>query len=146
MFGLFNKRMKKAQQNLKKVENRDLMEAIVGGCLLIAAADGEIEKEETDKLDQLLRSNPRLQGFGNEISQTIQRFRDQLDAGFQVGRLHILRELQDIADDRAHAEEVLVNMITIAGADGEFEDDEVAVIKEVAGTLGLNASDYGLPA
>lgn len=146
MFGLFNKRMKKAQQNLKKVENRDLMEAIVGGCLLIAAADGEIEQEETAKLDQLLRSNHRLQGFGNEISQTIQRFKDQLDAGFQVGRLQIMREIHDIADDREHAEEVLVNMITIAGADGEFEPEEIAVIKEVAGQLGLNPTDYGLPA
>lgn len=146
MFGLFNKRMKKAQASLKKVENRDLMEAITGGCLLIAAADGEIEQEETSKLDQLLRSNPRLQGFGNEISQTIQRFKDQLDAGFQVGRLSILREIEDIANDREHAEEVLVNMITIAGADGEFEDEEVVVIKEVAGKLGLNPADYGLPA
>ncbi|SEN67514.1 tellurite resistance TerB family protein, partial [Halomonas caseinilytica] len=136
MFGkLFNKRMKQAQQNLKNVENRDLMEAIVGGCLLIAAADGEIEQEETDKLDQLLRSNQRLQGFGGEITQTIQRFRDQLEAGFQVGRLQILREIGDIASDREHAEEVLVNMITIAGSDGEFEDEEVVVIKEVAGKL-----------
>ncbi|SEN66576.1 tellurite resistance TerB family protein, partial [Halomonas caseinilytica] len=139
MFGkMFNKRMKQAQQNLKNVENRDLMEAIVGGCLLIAAADGEIEQEETDKLDQLLRSNQRLQGFGGEITQTIQRFRDQLEAGFQVGRLQILREIGDIASDREHAEEVLVNMITIAGSDGEFEDEEVVVIKEVAGKLGLN--------
>ncbi|WP_064702640.1 tellurite resistance TerB family protein [Halomonas caseinilytica] len=147
MFGkMFNKRMKQAQQNLKNVENRDLMEAIVGGCLLIAAADGEIEQEETDKLDQLLRSNQRLQGFGGEITQTIQRFRDQLEAGFQVGRLQILREIGDIASDREHAEEVLVNMITIAGSDGEFEDEEVVVIKEVAGKLGLNPTDYGLPA
>lgn len=147
MFGkLFSKRMKTAQQNLKNVENRDLMQAIVGGCLLIAAADGEIEKEETDKLDQLLRSNQRLQGFGGEITQTIQRFTDQLQAGFQVGRLQIMREIGDIADDRDHAEEVLVNMITIAGADGEFEKEEVVVIKEVAGKLGLNPADYGLPA
>jgi tellurite resistance protein TerB len=58
MFGMFKKKTAAVKVELKKVENRDLMEAIVGGCLLVAAADGEIEKEETAKLDQLLRSIP----------------------------------------------------------------------------------------
>lgn len=97
-------------------------------------------------MDQLLRSNTRLQGFGAEISQTIQWFTDQLEAGFQVGRLSIMREIADVADDREHAEEMLVNMITIAGSDGELENEEMVVTKEVAGKLGLNPADYGLPA
>ena len=67
---LFGKKVAAAKVELKKVENRDLMEAIVGGCLLVSAADGEIEKEETSKLDQLIRSNPRLAHFGNEITST----------------------------------------------------------------------------
>ncbi|MDA7135188.1 hypothetical protein PJ021_17315 [Escherichia coli] len=53
MFGkLFGKKVASAKVELKKVENRDLMEAIIGGCLLVSAADGEIEKEETAKLDR----------------------------------------------------------------------------------------------
>lgn len=78
MFGkLFGKKVASAKVELKKVENRDLMEAIIGGCLLVSAADGEIEKEETAKLDQLVRSNPRLSHFGNEITATITRFTEQ---------------------------------------------------------------------
>ena len=75
------------------------MEAIIGGCLLVSAADGEIEKEETAKLDQLVRSNPRLSHFGNEITATITRFTEQLEAGFRVGRMNILREIEDIKND-----------------------------------------------
>ncbi|EFH7454457.1 tellurite resistance protein, partial [Escherichia coli] len=104
MFGkLFGKKVASAKVELKKVENRDLMEAIIGGCLLVSAADGEIEKEETAKLDQLVRSNPRLSHFGNEITATITRFTEQLEAGFRVGRMNILREIEDIKNDPKEA-------------------------------------------
>ncbi|ATO31557.1 tellurite resistance TerB family protein [Dickeya dianthicola] len=138
----FGKKVAAAKVELKKVENRDLMEAIIGGCLLVAAADGEIEKEETDKLDQLLRSNPQLSHFGNEITQVIGRFTEQLQAGFRVGRLNILRELDDVKNTAKDAEEVFVNMLTIAEADGEIEPAEQKVLEEVGRRLGLRIEDY----
>ncbi|MBN3082693.1 tellurite resistance TerB family protein [Pectobacterium polaris] len=138
----FGKKVAAAKVELKKVENRDLMEAIVGGCLLVAAADGEIEKKETDKLDQLLRSNPQLGHYGNEITQTISRFTEQLQAGFRVGRMNILREIDDIKNTLKDAEEVFVNMLTIAEADGEIEPEEQKVLEEVGRRLGLRIEDY----
>ncbi|MEW7360906.1 tellurite resistance TerB family protein [Escherichia coli] len=138
MFGkFFGKKVASAKVELKRVENRDLMEAIIGGCLLVSAADGEIEKEETAKLDQLVRSNPRLSHFGNEITATITRFTEQLEAGFRVGRMNILREIEDIKNDPKEAEEVFVNMLTIAEADGEIEPAEHKVLEEVGRRLGL---------
>lgn len=140
MFG-FRKKAAAARAELKKVENRDLMQAIVGGCLLVAAADGEIEQSETDKLDQLLRSNANLAHFGSEITQTITRFSEQLRAGFRVGKMNILRELDDIKNTPKDAEEVFVNMITIAEADGKISDDERKVLDEVGRRLGLRVED-----
>ena len=139
---LFGKKVAEAKVELKKVENRDLMEAIVGGCLLVSAADGEIEKEETSKLDQLIRSNPRLAHFGNEITSTINRYTEQLEAGFRVGRMNILREIDDIKNDPKEAEEVFVNMLTIAEADGQIEPEEQKVLEEVGRRLGLRVEDY----
>ncbi|EHK6275131.1 tellurite resistance TerB family protein [Escherichia coli] len=141
MFGMFKKKTAAVKVELKKVENRDLMEAIVGGCLLVAA-DGEIEKEETAKLDQLLRSNPRLSHYGNEITALITRFTEQLEAGFRVGRMNILREIEDIKNDPKEAEEVFVNMLTIAESDGEIEPEEQKVLEEVGRRLGLRVEDY----
>ena len=139
---LFGKKAAAVKVELKKVENRDLMEAIVGGCLLVSAADGEIEKEETSKLDQLIRSNQRLAHFGNEITSTITRYTEQLEAGFRVGRMNILREIDDIKNDPKEAEEVFVNMLTIAEADGEIEPEEQKVLEEVGRRLGLRIEDY----
>lgn len=146
MFKLFKKQAAAAKQEVKKIENRDLMEAIVGGCLLVAAADGEIEKEETETLEKLLSSNKALEGFGNEIGQTMNRFEKQLDAGFRIGKMKILREIRDIAKDPQDAEEVFINMITIAESDGEVEPEEVAILAEVGKELGLSLRDYGIEA
>lgn len=143
MFGkLFGKKVKNAKVELKKLENRDLMEAVVGGCLLVAAADGEIEQSEIQKLDQLLRSNSNLQHFGAEITATINRFTEQLNAGFRVGRLNIMREIADIQGNPEDKETVFVNMLTIAEADGEIEEAEMKVLEEVGRVLGLRVQDY----
>jgi len=139
---LFGKKAAAARQELKKIENRDLMEAIVGGCLLVAAADGSIEQPELDKLDKLLRSNANLSHFGPEITQTITRFKEQLEAGFRVGKNKILEEMHDIKNNQKEAVEVFVNMITLAEADGDIAPEEKKVLEEVGRLLGLRYEDY----
>ena len=145
MFGkLFGKKVGNAQAEMKKVVNRDLMQAIIGGGLLVAAADGQIEDSEVSKLDELIRSNPALSHFGSEITDTINRFTAQLKANFQVGRLAIKRELADVKNVQADAEEAFVNMIAIAQADGEIEPAEMKVLQEIGLHFGLRPSDYGV--
>lgn len=149
MFGLkklFGKQVGNAQAEMKKVVNRDLMQAIVGGGLLVAAADGQIEDSEVQKLDELIRSNPNLGHFGSEITDTINRFTAQLKANFQVGRLAIKRELADVKNVPADAEEAFVNMIAIAQADGEIEPAELVVLKEIGMHFGLRLTDFGIDA
>jgi tellurite resistance protein TerB len=138
MFGnLFNK--------AKKVQNKNVMEAIVAGALLTAAADGTIERSETDKLTKLLQANDLLEAFrGREITKTITRFENILDADFGIGKKKMLDEISDIADNDDHAQEVLLTMLAIAKADGEIEPEEHTVIMEVCRTLRLDPKEYGL--
>lgn len=138
MFGnLFNK--------AKKVQNRNVMEAIVAGALLTAAADGTIERSETDKLTKLLQANDLLEAFrGRELTKTISRYENILDADFGIGKKKMLDEIADIADNDDHAQEVLLTMLAIAKADGEIEDEERVVIMEVCRALRLDPKEYGL--
>lgn len=124
-------------RSAKKVENRDLMEAIIGGNLLIAAADGEIEKEETSKVERLVRSNDNLKHFGSEIPKAIQKFTDWLESDFDLGRARIIKEIQQVAHNDNHVQEVMLNMLAIAKADGEIEPGEQRVIEEIARELGF---------
>lgn len=129
----------------KKVQNKNIMEAIVAGALLVAAADGTIERSELDKLNKLLQANDLLEAFrGRELSKTITRFENILDADFGVGKKKMLDEIADIADNDDHAEEVLLTMLAISKADGEIEPEEKAVILEVCKVLRLDPKEYGL--
>lgn len=146
VMGFFGRALGKKAGNalaeMKKIENKDLMEAIVGGCLLVAAADGNISDEEVLKLDELIRSNPSLTHFGSEISHTMNRFTAQLKANFMVGRVHIKRELADIKNNKQDAEEVFVNMIAMAQAQEPIEKAEMELLKEMGREFGLRPEDY----
>ena len=130
------------RSEVKKLENRDLMEAVIGGCLLIVFADGEAEDTELKKLDGLVRSNKSLEHFGVELTDTINRFTQRLQAGYRVARNDIMREIEQCKGNRQEAEDILLNMIEIAFADGECEPQEQKELETVAERLGLRLSDY----
>lgn len=143
MFGkLFGKKASAAKAEIKKFENRDLMEATVGGCLLVAFADGECEDAEIKTIESLLRTNKALEGFGHELTDTVNRFTVRLKAGYRVARVEILREIEEVKGNRQEAEDVLVTMLTIAEADGEIEEAEQKELSTVADRLGLRIADY----
>lgn len=132
-------------KSAKKVQNQNALEAIVAASMLVAAADGEIEKKETDKLDKLLTNNDSLSAFKpSEIRKIIDRYSGILEADFRVGKLKLLKEIGDISDNPDTSEEVFVNALAIAESDGEIEAKELDVLKEIGRTLGINLSNYEL--
>lgn len=141
MFG-FGKKVNAVKADLKKLENRDLLEAIVGGCLLVAAADGDIEESEVKKIDSLLRTNKNLAHFGSEITELVNRFSERLQSGYRVARAEIMDEIADVKGDEKQKRDVLLNMLTIAEADGEIEPAEQKELDAVAQSLGLRLADY----
>ena len=144
--GFFSKKLFGAKATVKKLENRDLMQAIVGGCLLVAAADGEISKNESAQVDLQIRANKNLEHFGSEITNTVNLFTEQLQAGFRLGRMNIMREIADIKNNPLDAEEVFVNMLTVAEGDGSISPEEMKVLSEIGTQLGLRVKDFGIEA
>ena len=143
MFGkLFGKKVTVAKENLKRLENRDLMEAMVGGCLLIAFADGDCEEAELLKMDVVLRTSKSLEGYGSELTDTINRFVARLKAGYIIGRAEILREINDVKGSQTEKEDVLLAMLTVAMSDGQIEPEEQKELTQVAQRLGLRIEDY----
>ena len=143
MFGkLFGKKVTVAKENLKRLENRDLMEAMVGGCLLIAFADGDCEEAEMLKMDEVLRTSKSLEGYGSELTDTINRFTARLKAGYIIGRAEILREINDVKGSQTEKEDVLQAMLTVAMSDGQIEPEEQKELTQVAQRLGLRIEDY----
>ncbi|MOA47900.1 hypothetical protein D3C78_1705780 [compost metagenome] len=60
--------------------------------------------------------------------------------------MNILREIREVANNPSDAEEVFVNMLTVAEGDGTISEAELKVLAEIGNTLGLRLKDFGIDA
>jgi len=115
---------------------------VVYGSIYVAAADGELEETELSKIETILSNNPALQGFGAELSNTIDRAKTDFKSGTRILRQNAEKELGDLAHSPAEALTVLNVMLTVAEADGEIEPAELTALERSAKLLGLNLKDH----
>lgn len=142
MFGIFKKKAAAAKITLHKVENKDLMEAIVAGAILVAYADGDCSNEELAKLQAVIETNDNLKHFGSAIGQTIDKYSEMYEASKRMAKVKLMKELEDIQADETQKIEAFIIAVDIADADGEIDDEEMAVLKEIGKLLGLNPDNY----
>ena len=140
-FGL-GKKKNELRAAVAKMENKDLMQAVVYGSIYVAAADGELEEAELDKVEIILNNTPQLQGYGAELSNLMDRAKTDFKAGMRILRQNAEQELTDLQHSPKEAATVLNIMLTIAEADGEIEEAEMKALERSAKFLGLNLKDY----
>jgi len=143
--GFFSNKIKSVIKTGQQVQKRNVLEAIIAAALLVAASDGDIDKGEVNVLKELLANNDALKAFKRkEIDDIVERYTNILIAGFRVGKVKLLREIEDVANDDNDAEEVFATAITIAEADGDISEKELGVLREIGTKLSQRLSDFGL--
>lgn len=138
----FGKKAAQARAAMGKMENRDLLQAIVYGAIYVGAADGELEPAELDKIEVILGNTPQLQGYGAELSNLMDRAKTDFKAGMRILRQNAEKELGDLQHSPSEALTVLNIMLTVAEADGEIEPAETVAMERAAKLLGLNLKDH----
>ncbi|HDZ53429.1 hypothetical protein LCGC14_0043740 [marine sediment metagenome] len=140
-----NKTRVRLAAEASKFKNRSFMEAVVSGCALVAAADGDISADEKQKMAGFIQRADELKHF--EMRQVIEVFNKaagdfEFDAA--IGKASALQTIGKIKgkDDQAR---LLVRVIcAIGAADGDFDAAEQAVVREICVDLGLNPADFDL--
>lgn len=128
-----------------KFKNRSFMEAVVSGCALVAAADGDISSEEKQKMAGFIQRAEELKHF--DMSKVIEVFNKSVgDFEFDasIGKASALQTIGKIKgnDDQAR---LLVRVIcAIGAADGDFDKGEQDVAREICVELGLNPGEFDL--
>ncbi|MFK7893177.1 MAG: tellurite resistance TerB family protein [Granulosicoccus sp.] len=128
-----------------KFKNRAFMEAVVNGCALVAAADGNIESSEKQKMAGFIERAEELKHF--EMSQVIEVFQKaasdfEFDHG--IGKASALKVIAKIKGNEEQARLLIRVVCAIGAADGDFDTDEKAMVGEIARELGLNPADFDL--
>ncbi|TRV75187.1 TerB family tellurite resistance protein [Streptomyces sp. 130] len=130
------------KNDLKSGAFRD---AAMAMCALVAAADGSIDPSERQKVAQLIMSNEVLQNFpAEDLQRRFEANCDKLTADFGFGKVSVLQEVAKAKKKPAEARAVIQIGIIIGGADGDFDKDEQAVVREACFALGLPPHEFDL--
>ena len=128
--------------SVKRFKNKDFLDAVVAGCALVAAADGNIDNSEKEKMIGFIQRSEELKVF--ETDQVIMRFNHFVDGfGFShnVGAEEAYRAIAKVKDKEA-ARILIAVCCAIGTADGNFDDKEKTVVREICLRLDVNPSEY----
>jgi tellurite resistance protein TerB len=120
-------------------------DASMAMCALVAAADGSIDASERQRVSQLIATNEVLRNF--DAADLQRRFDDNLNkltADFALGKVSVLQEIAKAKKKPAEARAVIQIGIVIGGADGDFDKDEQAIVRDACFTLDLPPHEFDL--
>jgi tellurite resistance protein TerB len=130
------------KNDLKSGAFRDASMAI---CALVAAADGSVDPTERRRVAQLIATNEVLQNFpADDLKRRFDDYLNKLTADFDFGKVSVLQEVAKAKKKPAEARAVIQIGIVIGGADGNFDKDEQAVVREACYTLDLPPAEFDL--
>jgi tellurite resistance protein TerB len=135
------------QLNAKKndLKSGAFRDASMAMCALVAAADGTVDPTERQRVAQLISTNDALQNFpAADLQRRFDNALDKLAADYAFGKVGVLQEIAKAKKKPAEARAVIQIGIVIGGADGNFDKDEQAVVREACFTLGLPPHEFDL--
>jgi tellurite resistance protein TerB len=136
---------KELDDGVSRFKNRPFMEAVVAGCALVSMADGVIKPEEKRKMHLFLEKSPELRAFKiNDVLAFFQEVVGHFDFDFEIGKTEALKIIRKIKDN-PEAAAIAVRVCCVIGAsDGDFDNEEKAVVAEMCRELNLDPSKFGL--
>ncbi len=130
---------------VKRYKSKDLLEAIVAGCAVVSVADGTIDASEKQKMAGYLGRSPELNVFN--MSEVIERFNyyaGNMDFDVMVGKQEALRVIGKFKTKPEVARVIISVCCAVGAADGDFDEQEKSVVRDICHVLGLNPSEFGL--
>ncbi|KMM77829.1 tellurite resistance TerB family protein [Pseudomonas deceptionensis] len=135
----------KLSAEVSKFKNREFMEAVVSGCALVAAADGNISSDEKQKMIGFIQNSNELKVF--DVKDVIKAFNsvcEKFEFDEQIGRAEALKSIGQLRKKEDAARLLVRVCCAIGSADGNFDESERAACRIICNELGLNPGDFDL--
>lgn len=129
---------------ITKFKSKDLLEAVVAGCALVAYADGNVTSEEKQKMIGYLRTSDQLKVFDvNDVIKIFQKYVEKFEFDSMIGTGEVMQAVGKFRG-KPQAQLVVRVCCAIGAADGDFDEKEKAVVRRMCSELGLTPSDFSL--
>lgn len=134
-----------AKTQVGKFKNKDFANASMAMCALIAAADGTISADERRKTAGFISSNDVLSIFpASELLEKFTHYAGKLEADYDFGKVEAIQALSKLKSKPDAGRAVIQVGIIIGGADGNFDSDEMAAVREACNAVGIAPSEFDL--
>lgn len=125
-----------------RIKNKDVMEAVVAGCTLVAYADGNVSPEEKQKMIGFLQHTECLKMFKTDaVIETFGKFSRKFEFDKDIGKSEVLNALAKVTKEE-EKKLVVRACIIIANSDGNFDNSEKDTIRQICQVFKLNASEF----
>jgi tellurite resistance protein TerB len=128
-----------------KYKNKDFLEAAMAGSALVAYGDGTITTEEKQKMLRFIEKNDTLSVFSaDETIEKFQNFVTQLEFDKDIGEANAYKAIGKLKSNEPAARLLVRMVISIAGSDGDFSEQEKVVARHIARELDLDPEEFEL--
>lgn len=126
-----------------KFRNKEFMEALVAGCSLVAAADGNISSSEKQRMAGYIQNSAELKVFDlNSVIKAFNASCEKFEFDAEIGKAEALNLIGKIRPKQDAARLLVRICCAIGSADGTFDESERAVCRTICNELGLNPADF----
>lgn len=130
---------------MKKYASKPLMEGTMAALALVSIANGEVKQEEKKKLLGFIKRDEALKVFKTkDLTDSFEKYIDELEFDKGIGEDTCMQAIRKATDDSDAARLLVRGCIAIAGADGDFDKSEVAVVKKICDALSLPHASFNL--
>lgn len=133
------------ETQIARFQNREFMEAVIAGCAMVAASDGNISPEEKQKMMGYMRVSRELRVFRTEeVISTFNRFAESYAFDKTIGDGEAEKAIRKLAD-KADASAAMIRVCCIIGAaDGTFDDGEKQTVRNICAMVHQPPASFGL--
>ena len=112
---------------------------------MVAAADGSIDPAEKQKMLGYVKISRELRVFGtDDVVKTFNRFAEVFEFDAGTGADEALRAVRKLKDHPEQAAAMVRVCCVIGASDGNFDDDEKAVVRRICGEVDISPGGFGL--
>jgi len=143
--GWLNQQKSNMGEAVTRFKNKEFMNAVVAGCALVSAADGDINAAEKQKMVGYIQRTDELKVFDiPEVIAQFNKFADGFEFDALIGKAEALKAVAPLRKNIEAARLLIRVCCAIGMADGEFDQSEKNVIIEMCRELQLDPAEFNL--
>ncbi|MFZ1389373.1 MAG: tellurite resistance TerB family protein [Thiolinea sp.] len=133
----------KLTEEVTKYRNREFMEACVAGCALVAAADGNIDSSEKQKMMKFIQQSDELKVFETkDVVDYFNKVTGNFEFDHEIGKAEALKIISKLRTKPDAARLMVRVCCAIGSADGDFDDKEKQMVRDICKDLMLEVGDF----